>query len=284
MGDYARDTTHLTMIEHGAYNILLDAYYSRRQPLPARKSENYRIAKAITKPERRAVDAVLESFFVQNGDGLRHNTRADREIEKWSRIAAKNRVTGSKGGRPKNPDANRNGFQNSRNVNPGANPGANPTETLSRVQSPESTTTRSNTLCADAHGVWDKFWAAYPRKTARQAARKALAKLKPDEAMLSRMLAAIQKHKASEQWRRGVIPHASTWLNQRRWEDELAAKAIDTSCRRLLRSGEQCGMPGKPHAVYGYSCDHCNRKDEEAKRSHRMPPAVREELRKKGML
>ncbi|MDE2470662.1 MAG: hypothetical protein KGL35_18440 [Bradyrhizobium sp.] len=80
-----------------------------------------------------------------------------------------------------------------------------------------------------------KFWPAYPRKVAKASAAKAFAKINPDDALLTRMLAALAVHVASEQWRRDdgrYIPHPATWLNQRRWEDEAeSAAAFDpASC------------------------------------------------------
>lgn len=68
-----------------------------------------------------------------------------------------------------------------------------------------------------------KFWMAYPRHEAKQKAQAAFMKLAPDDEMLSAMLNAIERQKNSEQWRDGggrFIPHPTTWLNGRRWEDE----------------------------------------------------------------
>lgn len=80
LGDYARDTAHLSLLEHGAYRVLLDSYYATEKPLPAEKAALYRICKAFSAGERRAVDRVAEQFFPANGDGRRHNPRADEEI------------------------------------------------------------------------------------------------------------------------------------------------------------------------------------------------------------
>lgn len=33
-GDYLRDTSKLSVLEHGAYSLLLDYYYSEETPLP----------------------------------------------------------------------------------------------------------------------------------------------------------------------------------------------------------------------------------------------------------
>lgn len=80
LGDYARDTAHLSLLEHGAYRVLLDTYYATERSLPADKASLYRICKAFSAAERKAVDAVAEQFFPLNGDGSRHNVRADEEL------------------------------------------------------------------------------------------------------------------------------------------------------------------------------------------------------------
>ena len=72
------------------------------------------------------------------------------------------------------------------------------------------------------------FWGVYPRKKAKRRAEAVWQRLKPDTALLAVMLESLGRDERSEQWRRGVIPHAATWLNQRRWEDEPdGARVID---------------------------------------------------------
>ena len=77
-----------------------------------------------------------------------------------------------------------------------------------------------------AQETWfERFWKVYPRKVNRVGARKAFDKIRPDEALLERMVAAIGKQIESEQWTKDggqYIPHPQTWLNGHRWEDELA--------------------------------------------------------------
>ena len=73
-------------------------------------------------------------------------------------------------------------------------------------------------------GMFERFWTAYPRHVNKQGAKKTFEKLKPNEELLGRMLEAIGKQKESEQWTKDngqYIPHPQTWLNGRRWEDEL---------------------------------------------------------------
>ena len=71
---------------------------------------------------------------------------------------------------------------------------------------------------------FQSFWSAYPRKTAKKPAQAAFMKLKPDEELLNKMLEALKQQLKTDQWTRDggqYIPHAATWLNQRRWEDEI---------------------------------------------------------------
>ena len=44
LGDYAKDTAHLSMLETGAYRLLLDRYYGTEQGIPA--DQAHRIARA----------------------------------------------------------------------------------------------------------------------------------------------------------------------------------------------------------------------------------------------
>jgi len=49
-------------------------------------------------------------------------------------------------------------------------------------------------------------------------------KLKPDRALVDRMLEAIDRQKQSRAWckKNGqFIPHPATWLNNRQWEDSV---------------------------------------------------------------
>lgn len=83
LGDYVRDTAHLSMLEDGAYRRLLDAYYIREAPLPLTPRDVHRLTRAQSKQEREAVDTVLREFFVETPEGWRH-TRCDREIANYA--------------------------------------------------------------------------------------------------------------------------------------------------------------------------------------------------------
>lgn len=80
LGDYAKGTGHLSMLEHGAYTLLLDRYYSSEAGIPADKV--YKVAKALKKDERAAVDSVLAEFFTLT-DGVWIKNRVEEEIQRY---------------------------------------------------------------------------------------------------------------------------------------------------------------------------------------------------------
>lgn len=71
--------------------------------------------------------------------------------------------------------------------------------------------------------IFQTFWQAYPRKTAKGDAWKAWQKLAPTQAELDVMLRALAWQVDQSDWHRDggtFIPYPASWLNGRRWEDE----------------------------------------------------------------
>jgi uncharacterized protein YdaU (DUF1376 family) len=71
IGDYLRDTVHLTMIEDGAYRRMLDLYYASEKPLPLDLNWLCRLMRAERDEERTAVEFVLQHYFQKTVDGWR---------------------------------------------------------------------------------------------------------------------------------------------------------------------------------------------------------------------
>jgi hypothetical protein len=71
--------------------------------------------------------------------------------------------------------------------------------------------------------AFDAFWTAYPRHEAKQHALKAWNALAPNPELCTALLTALEQHKRRlwAQTPPDKIPHAATWLNGKRWEDEL---------------------------------------------------------------
>ncbi len=101
---------------------------------------------------------------------------------------------------------------------------------------------------------FEQFWRVYPRKTGKGDALKAWVKLSPS---LVLVLAALDWQTKQAGWVKDggqFVPHPTTWLNRRGWEDEPfhvapktevidraqpEAESWSTECRRL--HGRSCG-------------------------------------------
>lgn len=100
LGDYLRDTAHLSILEDGAYHRLLAAYYVREKPLPAELRECCKLARATSGQERKAVAYVLDQFFALQDDGY-HQKRADEELAEYRVFIDKQRSNGKLGANKK---------------------------------------------------------------------------------------------------------------------------------------------------------------------------------------
>ena len=79
IGDYRRDTAHLTLLEHGVYRQMLDFYYLNEQPLTGDEAKLMRSLCVRSADEMQAMKNVLEDFFELTSDGYIHK-RCDKVI------------------------------------------------------------------------------------------------------------------------------------------------------------------------------------------------------------
>ena len=79
IGDYQRDTGHLSMSDHGAYTLMLDIYYGTEKPLPKDRKSLYRLLRATEKTERESVDRVIDEYWTETDDGF-ENSKANRVL------------------------------------------------------------------------------------------------------------------------------------------------------------------------------------------------------------
>lgn len=71
---------------------------------------------------------------------------------------------------------------------------------------------------------FEQVWKEYPKKVAKQYARKAWNRIKPDGELFEKMLKALKEQKKSEQWQKDngrFIPNPATWLNGGYWDNEV---------------------------------------------------------------
>lgn len=109
---------------------------------------------------------------------------------------------------------------------------------------------------------FDKWWAAYPRKTAKKAAQKAYKAAIKDGATPTRLIAALNNHIAA--WRAEnrearYIPYPSTWLNSGNWEDETPTSPANTTPAYINNTVTHTPQPVNP-TTYDFT-DIINRLD-----------------------
>jgi hypothetical protein len=78
--------------------------------------------------------------------------------------------------------------------------------------------------CASLFAI---FWDNYPRKTNKKLAQSAFKTAVKDEDTLNSIITNIQERIEGGDWElnnKGFIPHPSTYLNGRRWEDEVVPR------------------------------------------------------------
>lgn len=104
VGDYAASTRTLSMLEHGAYTLLLDYYYATETPLPVDPVQLHRVCMAVTDAEQCAVASVITRFFTREADGYHHAVVTERIIKTAQIRAARSQAANARWG--KRSDAN----------------------------------------------------------------------------------------------------------------------------------------------------------------------------------
>ena len=97
IGDYKRDTAHLTTLEHGAY-LLLIMHYWETGPLPNDDKRLAKIAGVSLKQWFSLRETVISFFSEANAKQLLRHKRIDDELIKAENITAKRALAGAKGG------------------------------------------------------------------------------------------------------------------------------------------------------------------------------------------
>ena len=99
VGDYLKDTRHLTAEHHGAYLLLLMDIWNRGGAIPDEPRSMARIA-GVSAKRWPAVWAVIGGFF-DCADGKVCHGRITSELQKADQISQKRKTAGSKGGAAK---------------------------------------------------------------------------------------------------------------------------------------------------------------------------------------
>lgn len=108
IGDYLRDTSHLSTAEHGAYLLLIMHAWTRNGALPAADDRLRTIAKMDRREWVRSRRTILEFFIKGEGDTLRHK-RIDRELANAAATARQRSDAGKASGEARQTQRKTNG-------------------------------------------------------------------------------------------------------------------------------------------------------------------------------
>jgi uncharacterized protein YdaU (DUF1376 family) len=254
VGDYRRDTSHLSLLEHGVYRQMMDTYYLTEKPLPLDHAVLMRTHCARNANEAQAIENVLKDFFVITESGYIHK-RCDVEIEafhsksvsaresakaRWDRVRAEKEAeamrTHSEGNANHKPITNNQEQEDQKHLSRA--------EPLEGELLPDQ---RKNKRTADPAltEAFASFWKLYPKKVSKADAVKAWNKIKPD--LVPTIMHSLGLHRSCEQWTKDegqFIPNAATWLNKQKWEDEVRPHVERAEAGRKLSAVELVAARG----------------------------------------
>jgi uncharacterized protein YdaU (DUF1376 family) len=195
IGDYLTHTVHLSDAEDLAYRRLLDLYYMSEKEISL---DTESVARKI-RLDLDITESVLGEFFEKTSTGY-FNNRCHAEVAKYQHQVENNRQLGKRGGRPKKTES--------------------VTETKANDNPKKIQIQKKN---INTSSKFDEFWNAWPsskRKVAKSECQKKWAKAGLD-AVAETIIAQVKILKVTDQWTGGFEPAPLTYINQRRWEDDV---------------------------------------------------------------
>jgi len=228
IGNYRKDTTHLTHLEHGIYRALIDTYYANESPLCSDHAQLMRTHSIRTNEEILAFKNIINDFFILE-DGFYHHSGCDKQLEiiysksKKAALAANKKWALYKKRKEEKEAANAKAMLEScerieneceRIEKLCPNDAQSMLPNNPTTQQPNYPTTQLKTYVE-----FSEFWDIYHRKESKAESEKIWKKLKVDQELFDQ----IKKHLAIAylETDKKFIPHASTYLNKKRWLDEI---------------------------------------------------------------
>ena len=188
IGDFLRDTSSLSQANAFSYLKLLWMYYDTEAPLP--DDPEYLSFKIGASTDD--VKQILKGFFTLE-NGFWFQKRCDAEIAKF-RLKSDRAKTANQ-------------IRWSSKMDTGSEPN-------------KIATNKPITNNKEYIDRFDTFWKHYPRKVSKPNALKAWLKVKPDDELTKTIISAISRQNLSAKEEQ-FIPHPASWLNGKRWEDEV---------------------------------------------------------------
>lgn len=209
----------MTNEQFGCYILLLSHAWLRPDGLPSGMASLAKLARCTESRFVRCIWDGIKSRFQLNAESRYFNDRMEEERQKQSTFKAERSQSGKRGAAHRWPEkVNGSAY--------GSAIGSATKQPLAKEHSSSASASASalkNVQPRAAEPRFDAFWTCYPKRIGKDAARKAFARRKVDDALLAVMLSALELQKASKQWQRDggqFVPNPATWINQGRWQDE----------------------------------------------------------------
>ena len=211
----------------------------------------FALVRAIKPAERKAVLKIRSKYFIKTPDGYIQE-RADEEIvdfkgksEKASRSAKKRWDANAHANASETHMRTHMQLKASeRNANSDASHSQIPkSEQETSKQPPKPPARKLADVLPNEFGNW---YHSYPRKVGRKDALRAWRKIKPTSEPAASMTRAIRNQVAQHHFQNGqgedFVPNPATWLNQGRWDDEIAESPQARKDRELEQKMKQVRM------------------------------------------
>lgn len=251
----------MSFAERGVYfEMLLEQWEKRNLPdSPEAVADAIAVTDAQVAEVLAAWPVVRRKFLPSRGDDQRiYNATMERTRREQREYRRKRQEAGALGGKAKSVKHSKDDDLEASNATAVLSDATamlsdKGKERKGKERSDQESEGEKNSTGPAADGLFETFWAAYPKKKAKDDARRAWNKRKPDQALLDQMLAAIAVQSRESDWLKKdgqFIPYPATWLNAGRWTDvlEVASAGLSDTARynmasvaemeRLLREAE----------------------------------------------
>lgn len=222
---YAKRTAKLTMTQHGAYTLLMDAIYDHEYFPTIEEVNEWLWLDTASDEETAAVNFILKRFFELDEDNRYINSRIEKEIAQYRLTASKNQIIAlkreaakreAKSAGKKLPSTQHvditNEYEASESVN-----GSSTNEHQIKNKKEEVIKYKTDLSVFE----FDEFWDMYDKKNGRKKCEEKYARLTEDQRYLIKQ--SLQAYVSSTNTN-GTYPSRKdplTYLNGECWNDEL---------------------------------------------------------------
>lgn len=227
VADYLADTPHLTTEEHGAYLLLLFSYWQTGKPI---RVDRLASTARLSNERWTNVERTLNEFFVET-EGVWIHQRVEKDLDKVAAKSGKNSEAGKASAAARAFAKQQLERKTEKEKSTNVERTLNERSTTRDGSTIEDTDTDTDTdqhqkhlIKFDQKSAFDIFWKLYPRKVSKTPSQKKFMTKCKDADTFAKIIRSVGEH-IQHAWdlsEMQFIPHAATWLNQEKWNDEVS--------------------------------------------------------------